>query len=62
MKLVEDDEILICKLVNSEKFIVLYNGKEKQILSDKFIAKSRTAGGVVAVKTKTSSFITLPLL
>jgi DNA gyrase/topoisomerase IV subunit A len=62
MKLTEDDEILICKLINSEKFIVLYNGKEKQILSDKFIAKSRTAGGVVAVKTKTSSFITLPLL
>lgn len=62
MKLTEDDEILICKLVNSEKFIVLYNGKEKQILSDKFIAKSRTAGGVVAVKTKTNSFITLPLL
>lgn len=62
MKLTEDDEILICKLINSEKFIVLYNGKEKQILSDKFIAKSRTAGGVVAVKTKTNSFITLPLL
>jgi len=62
MKLAEDDEILICKLINSEKFLVLYNGKEKQILSDKFIAKSRTAGGVVAIKIKSGSFITLPLL
>ena len=62
MKLAEDDEILICKLIDSEKFIVLYNGKEKQIFSDKFIAKSRTAGGVVAVKVKKGSFINLPLL
>lgn len=62
MKLTEDDEILICKLVNSEKFTVLYNGKEKQILSDKFIAKSRTAGGVCAIKTKIGSYISLPLL
>ena len=62
MKLAEDDEIIICKLINSEKFTVIYNGKEKQIFSDKFITKSRTAGGVTAVKVKIGSFISLPLL
>lgn len=62
MKLTEDDEIISCKLLNSEALTVLYNGKEKIINTDKFIPKSRTAGGVVAVKIKPNMFITLPLL
>lgn len=62
MKLAEDDEIISCKLLNSETLTVLYNGKEKIINTDKFISKSRTAGGVVAVKVKPNTFITLPLL
>jgi DNA gyrase/topoisomerase IV subunit A len=59
MKLTEDDEIILCKLTESENIKVLYNGKEKIIHTDKFISKSRTAGGVVAVKVKPGSFITL---
>jgi DNA gyrase/topoisomerase IV subunit A len=62
MKLAEDDEIIFCKLLESDTISVLYNGKEKLINTDKFITKSRTAGGVVAVKTKAGSFITMPLL
>lgn len=62
MKLAEDDEIIFCKLLESDTISVLYNGKEKLINTDKFITKSRTAGGVVAVKTKVGSFITMPLL
>lgn len=62
MKLNENDEIFICELIDSKQYKVIYNGREKQIFSDKFIAKSRTAGGVVAVKTKTGSFISLSLL
>lgn len=62
MKLNENDEIFICELIDSKQYKVIYNGREKQISSDKFITKSRTAGGVCAVKTKTGSFISLPLL
>lgn len=62
MKLAEDDEIISCKLLDSETLTVLYNGKEKTINTDKFIPKSRTAGGVVAVKIKPNMFIALPLL
>lgn len=62
MKLADDDEIIFCKLLNSDTISVIYNGKEKLINTDKFITKSRTAGGVVAVKTKAGSFITMPLL
>lgn len=62
MKLAEDDEIIFCKLLDSDTISVIYNGKEKLINTDKFITKSRTAGGVVAVKTKAGSFITMPLL
>lgn len=60
MKLSEDDEIILCKLVESENIKVLHNGKEKVINTDKFIVKSRTAGGVVAAKVKPGSFITIP--
>lgn len=59
MKTAEDDEIILCKLVESENIKVFYNGKEKVINTDKFITKSRTAGGVVAVKVKQGSFITI---
>ena len=59
MKLSEDDEIILCKLVESENIKVLYNGKEKVVNTDKFIPKSRTAGGVVAVKVKQGNFITI---
>ena len=59
MKVTEDDEIILCKLLESDKLKVLYNNKEKVIDTDKFISKSRTAGGVVAVKVKPGSFITL---
>lgn len=62
MKLNENDEIIICDLIDSKQYKVIYNGREKQIFSDKFIAKSRTAGGVCAVKTKAGNFIALPLL
>ena len=57
MKLAEDDEIILCKLIDSEKICVTYNNKEKTIDTDKFISKSRTAGGVVAVRVKPGSFI-----
>ncbi len=59
MKLTKDDEIILCKLVESEVIKVVYNGKEKQINTDKFIAKSRTAGGVVAVKVKPNYYVDL---
>ena len=59
MKVTDTDEIILCKLVNSEKIPVIYNNKEKLIDTDKFISKSRTAGGVVAVKTKPGNLITL---
>jgi DNA gyrase/topoisomerase IV subunit A len=60
MKLMDNDEIILCKLLESEKIAVVYNGKEKVIHTDKFIPKSRTAGGTVAVKVKPGSCITLP--
>ena len=59
MKVADADEIILCKLVNSEKISVIYNNKEKLINTDKFIPKSRTAGGVVAVKVKPGSYISL---
>lgn len=59
MKLAEGDEIILCKLVDSEVITVVYNNKEKQINTDKFIAKSRTAGGVVAVKVKQNYYVNL---
>ena len=59
MKLSEDDEIILCKLVESEVIKVVYNNKEKLINTDKFIAKSRTAGGVVAVKVKPNYYVDL---
>jgi DNA gyrase/topoisomerase IV subunit A len=59
MKLAEEDEIILCKLLESENIKVLYNNKEKMISTDKFITKSRTAGGVVAVKVKPGSFISI---
>lgn len=60
MKLSDDDEIILCKLLESENIKALYNNKEKIINTDKFIPKSRTAGGVVAVKVKPGCFISLP--
>lgn len=59
MKLAEGDEIILCKLVDSEVITISYNNKEKQINTDKFIAKSRTAGGVVAVKVKQNYYVNL---
>ena len=59
MKLAEDDEIILCKLLESESIKVLYNSKEKIINTDKFIPKSRTAGGVVAIKVKPGYYISL---
>jgi DNA gyrase/topoisomerase IV subunit A len=59
MKLAEDDEIILCKLLESENIKVLHNNKEKMVSTDKFITKSRTAGGVVAVKVKPGSFISI---
>ena len=35
MKLTEDDEIILCKLVESENIKVLHNGKEKEIVLEK---------------------------
>ena len=60
MKVANEDEIIMCKLVDSEKITVIYNNKEKLIDTDKFISKSRTAGGVVAIKVKQDNFISLP--
>ena len=60
MKVADEDEIIMCKLVNSEKIAVVYNNKEKLIDTDKLISKSRTAGGVVAVKVKPGSLVGLP--
>jgi DNA gyrase/topoisomerase IV subunit A len=59
MKITDGDEIILCKLVNSEKISVVYNKKEKIIDTDRFISKSRTAGGVVAVKIKPGNTISL---
>ena len=59
MKVADEDEIILCKLVNSEKIPIIYNKKEKLIDTDRFISKSRTAGGVVAIKVKSGSTISL---
>lgn len=59
MKVTEDDEIILCKLIESEKIRVMYNNKEKIIDTDKFISKSRTAGGVTAVRVKSGSYISI---
>lgn len=59
MKITPDDEIILCKLVESEKITVSYNNKEKTLNTDRFIVKSRTAGGVVAVKVKPNYYVTL---
>jgi hypothetical protein len=37
----------------------MYNNKEKIIDTDKFIPKSRTAGGVTAVRVKSGSYISI---
>jgi hypothetical protein len=43
--------------VNEDSFEVTYAGKIKVIDTKKFLPKGRTAGGVVAIKTKPGSFI-----
>lgn len=60
MKILDDDEIIFCDLLESAKITVFYKNKEKVVDTDKFITKSRTAGGVVAVKVKSGSYVTLP--
>jgi DNA gyrase subunit A len=59
MKVLDNDEIIFCDTLESAKIPVLYNGKEKIVDTDKFITKSRTAGGVVAVKVKPGSTVSI---
>ena len=59
MKLSDDDTIIDCRLVNSEQITVKYNNKNKIINTDKFLPKSRTAGGVCAIKVKTGLKVTI---
>ena len=59
MKVAEDDEIILSRLLESEKIRVMYNNKEKIIDTDKFISKSRTAGGVTAIKVKSGNYVSV---
>ena len=59
MKLSDDDTIIDCRLVNSEQITVKYNNKNKIISTDKFLPKSRTAGGVCAIKVKAGLKVTI---
>lgn len=59
MKLSDNDTIIDCRLVNSEQITVKYNNKNKTINTDKFLPKSRTAGGVCAIKVKAGLKVTI---
>jgi DNA gyrase/topoisomerase IV subunit A len=51
MKVLEDDEIIECKLATDEDTIILNNGKkDKEIKIKDLVDKGRGAGGVVGVK------------
>jgi hypothetical protein len=52
MRVNDDDEIILSKLVNSDTITVAYGKKTKTLNTDDFLAKGRSAGGVVAIKTK----------
>lgn len=52
MRVNDDDEIILSKLVNSDTITVAYGKKTKTLNTDNFLAKGRSAGGVVAIKTK----------
>ena len=58
MKVNDKDEIIYCENVNDDSSIkAIYNKKNKLIEVKNFIAKGRTAGGVVAIKTKPNTYI-----
>ena len=58
MKVNDKDEIIYCENVDDETSIkAVYNKKNKFINVKEFIAKGRTAGGVVAIKTKPNTYI-----
>ena len=58
MKVNDKDEIIYCENVDDETSIkAVYNKKNKIIEVKNFIAKGRTAGGVVAIKTKPNTYI-----
>ena len=58
MKVNDKDEIIYCENVNDDASIKAnYNKKNKLINVKDFIAKGRTAGGVVAIKTKPNTYI-----
>lgn len=60
MKVNDNDIIISCNVVNDDKvYNAKYNNKNKTIAVKDFIPKGRTAGGVVAIKTKIGSFIEL---
>ena len=59
MKVVSDDELVLCKVLTAEKIKVMYKGKEKTIDTEKFISKSRNAGGVIAIKTKDNFYVSV---
>lgn len=58
MKVNDNDEIIYCENVNDDASIkAIYNKKNKLIEVKNFITKGRTAGGVVAIKTKPNTYI-----
>ena len=59
MKVASNDELVLCKVLAAEKIKVTYKGKEKIIDTEKFISKSRNAGGVIAVKTKDNFYVSV---
>lgn len=59
MKISEGDKIIYCELLDERLISVKYNNKTKTIDTTKFILKSRTAGGVVAVRIKNNKYITI---
>ena len=51
MKVVDDDEIIECRLASNEDSIILNNGKkDKEIKVKDLVDKGRGAGGIVGVK------------
>lgn len=60
MKVNDKDEIIYCENVNDNLSIKLVCGKKDKIIEVKdFLAKGRTAGGVVAYKVKDRQYITV---
>lgn len=59
MKVADEDEIIYCEVINDKNIKARYKGKEKLINTSKFITKSRTAGGVCAIKTKDNNYISI---